>query len=152
MSHRDVEEPFGERGMDVDHVTVYRWVQTFTPKFIDAARASRHAWAFAGLSTRTYVEVAGRWKGVRETGSTELAATHPPSGRVRRSGDRAGYQAALRRGARRAGTRPDSTSQRTVSAMVCRNGRGSMPSSLRAAESSNRVSRRTIATPSRSAG
>ena len=43
LSYRDVEELLAERGIQVDHVTVYRWVQTFTPEFIDAARAARHS-------------------------------------------------------------------------------------------------------------
>ncbi len=43
LSYRDLEELLDERGIVVDHVTVYRWVQTFTPEFIDAARARRHA-------------------------------------------------------------------------------------------------------------
>ena len=43
LSYRDVEELLAERGIEVDHVTVYRWVQTFTPEFIDAARPARHA-------------------------------------------------------------------------------------------------------------
>ena len=30
LSYRDVEELLAERGVDVDHLTVYRWVQTFT--------------------------------------------------------------------------------------------------------------------------
>src|SRR5499427_192971 len=47
LSYRDVEELLAERGVEVDHVTVYRWVQTFTAEFIDAARA-----ATAGLSMR----------------------------------------------------------------------------------------------------
>jgi transposase-like protein len=34
LSYRDVEEPLAERGVTVDHVTVYRWVQRFTPEFI----------------------------------------------------------------------------------------------------------------------
>ncbi len=39
-----VEELLAERGVTVDHVTVYRWVvQTFTPEFVDAARASRYS-------------------------------------------------------------------------------------------------------------
>ena len=29
LSYRDVEELLAERGIDVDHVTVYRWVQRF---------------------------------------------------------------------------------------------------------------------------
>ena len=38
LSYRDVEELLAERGIEVDHVTVYRWVQRFTPLFADAAR------------------------------------------------------------------------------------------------------------------
>jgi hypothetical protein len=36
---RDVEELLAERGVTVDHVTVYRWVQRFTPEFIEAGCA-----------------------------------------------------------------------------------------------------------------
>jgi hypothetical protein len=35
---RDIEELLAERGVTVDHVTIYRWVQRFTPEFIEAAR------------------------------------------------------------------------------------------------------------------
>ncbi len=38
LSYRDVEELLAERGVTVDHVTVYRWVQRFTPEFVEAAR------------------------------------------------------------------------------------------------------------------
>jgi len=31
LSYRDLEELLLERGIEVDHVTVYRWVQRFTP-------------------------------------------------------------------------------------------------------------------------
>jgi transposase-like protein len=31
LSYRDVEELLAERGIEVDHVTIYRWVQRFTP-------------------------------------------------------------------------------------------------------------------------
>ncbi len=37
LSYRDVEELLAERGIEVDHVTIYRWVQHFTPLLIDAA-------------------------------------------------------------------------------------------------------------------
>jgi hypothetical protein len=36
LSYRDVEELLAERGVEVDQVTVYRWVQTFTTELIDA--------------------------------------------------------------------------------------------------------------------
>jgi transposase, IS6 family len=61
LSYRDVEELLAERGIDVDHVTVYRWVQTFTPEFIDAARPARHATGDRWFVDETYVKVAGRW-------------------------------------------------------------------------------------------
>jgi transposase-like protein len=43
LSYRDIEELLVERGVEVDHVTVYRWVQRFTPLLADAARFARHA-------------------------------------------------------------------------------------------------------------
>jgi transposase-like protein len=61
LSYRDVEELLSERGVFVDHVTVYRWVQTFTPEFIDAARPARHATGDRWFVDETYVKVAGRW-------------------------------------------------------------------------------------------
>ena len=38
LSYRDVEELLTERGVEVDHVTIYRWVLRFTPLLADAAR------------------------------------------------------------------------------------------------------------------
>ena len=61
LSYRDVEELLAERGVEVDHVSVYRWVQTFTPEFIDAARPSRHSVGDRWFVDETYVKVAGRW-------------------------------------------------------------------------------------------
>jgi transposase, IS6 family len=61
LSYRDVEELLAERGIEVDHVTVYRWVQTFTAEFIDAARACRHAVGDRWFVDETYVKIAGGW-------------------------------------------------------------------------------------------
>jgi transposase-like protein len=61
LSYRDVEELLPERGITVDHVTVYRWVQTFTSEFIDAARPARHSTGDRWFVDETYVKVAGRW-------------------------------------------------------------------------------------------
>ena len=43
LSYRDVEELLTGRGVEVDHVTVYRWVLRFTPLMADAARPCRHS-------------------------------------------------------------------------------------------------------------
>jgi transposase, IS6 family len=61
LSYRDVEELLAERGIDVDHVSIYRWVQTFTCEFIDAARPARHAPGDRWFVDQTYVKLAGRW-------------------------------------------------------------------------------------------
>jgi transposase, IS6 family len=61
LSYRDVEELLAERGIEVDHVTVYRWVQTFTAEFIDAARPARHATGDRWFVDETYVKIAGQW-------------------------------------------------------------------------------------------
>src|SRR3954453_23339296 len=62
LSYRDVEELLGERGIEVDHVTVFRWVQRFTPLLVDAARPCRHAVGDRWYVDETYVKVAGRWR------------------------------------------------------------------------------------------
>ncbi|MDQ6948325.1 MAG: IS6 family transposase, partial [Actinomycetota bacterium] len=38
LSYRDVEELLAERGVEVDHGSIYRWVLRFTPLLIDSAR------------------------------------------------------------------------------------------------------------------
>jgi len=55
LSYRDVEELLAERGVEVDHVTVYRWVQRFTPLLAEAARPCRHAVGDRWLVDETYV-------------------------------------------------------------------------------------------------
>jgi IS6 family transposase len=62
LSYRDVEELLAERGIDVDHVTIYRWVQRFTPQLIDAARPCRHAVGDRWFVDETYVKVGGVWR------------------------------------------------------------------------------------------
>jgi putative transposase len=37
LSFREIEEMMLARGITVSHVSVYRWVQRFTPLLIDAA-------------------------------------------------------------------------------------------------------------------
>ena len=36
------EELLAERGIEVDHTTLFRWVARFTPLFTEAARPLRH--------------------------------------------------------------------------------------------------------------
>ena len=62
LSYRDLEELLAERGVEVDHVTLYRWVQRFTPLLIDAARPCRHDVGDRWFVDETYVKVNGIWR------------------------------------------------------------------------------------------
>src|ERR1700704_1751566 len=62
LSYRDVEELLAERGIEVDHVTIVRWVQRFTPLLADATRPCRHAVGDRWFVDETYVKVAGKWR------------------------------------------------------------------------------------------
>lgn len=62
LSYRDVEELLDERGIEADHVTVYRWVQRFTPLLADAARFTRHAPGDRWYVDETYVKVNSVWR------------------------------------------------------------------------------------------
>jgi IS6 family transposase len=60
LSYRDLEELLTERGVEVDHVTVYRWVLRFTPLLAEAGRPCRRAVGDRRAVDETYVRVAGQ--------------------------------------------------------------------------------------------
>jgi len=62
LSYRDVAELLAERGIQVDHVTIYRWVRRFTPLLAEAARPCRHAVGDRWFVDETYLKVGGRWR------------------------------------------------------------------------------------------
>jgi len=57
-----VEELLVERGVEVNHVTVFRWVQRFTPLLVDAARFCRHAPGDRWFVDETYIKVNRVWR------------------------------------------------------------------------------------------
>ena len=61
LSYADVVEWFAERGLVVDHSTVYRWVQRFLPLFGNAARAHRRGVGTKWRVDETYVRLQGCW-------------------------------------------------------------------------------------------
>jgi transposase, IS6 family len=62
LSYRDIEELLAERGVEVDHVSVFRWVQRFTPLLANAARFARHSPGDRWYVDETYVKVNGAWR------------------------------------------------------------------------------------------
>ena len=61
FSYRDLVEMMAERGVDLAHTTIMRWIQRFVPEF--EKRWNRFAYK-AGRSWRvdqTYVKIKGRW-------------------------------------------------------------------------------------------
>ena len=61
LSYRDLEELLAERGVEVDHVTLYRWVQRFTPLLIEAARPTRHMARCRKFVDETHIKVNQIW-------------------------------------------------------------------------------------------
>ena len=62
LSYRDLEEIMRERGLTVDHTTIFRWVQTYSPQINKRIRPHLK---LAGASYRideTYVKVGNSWK------------------------------------------------------------------------------------------
>jgi IS6 family transposase len=57
LSYRDLEELLAERDFKADHVTLFRWVQRFTPEPIYAARTCRHHVADRWSRTSQLAEV-----------------------------------------------------------------------------------------------
>ena len=62
LSYRDVEELLAERGVQLDHVTISRWVMRCTPLLAEAARPCGHRTGNHWFVDETYVKVAGQWR------------------------------------------------------------------------------------------
>ena len=74
LSYRDLEEMMLERGLSVDHTTVWRWVQRYAPELNKRIRREVKSTNGSWRTDETYVRVAGRWtylyRAVDSTGST----------------------------------------------------------------------------------
>jgi transposase, IS6 family len=62
ISYRELEEMLTERGITVDHTTLYRWVQRYAPELEKRTAWYRNRLSFSGRVDETYVRVKGRWK------------------------------------------------------------------------------------------
>ena len=62
LSYRNLEEMMLERGLTVDHTTVYRWVQAYAPELDKRARAYLRPTSDSWRVDETYIKVKGEWK------------------------------------------------------------------------------------------
>jgi IS6 family transposase len=62
LSYRDVEELLSERGISVDHVTLWRWVQRYAPELEKRLRKRLKATSDSWRVDETYVRVKGPWR------------------------------------------------------------------------------------------
>jgi len=62
LSYRDVEEMMCERGLDVDHSTLLRWVQRYAPEINKRIRPHLKMSGTSYRIDETYVKVGREWK------------------------------------------------------------------------------------------
>ncbi|MFK8184564.1 MAG: IS6 family transposase [Phormidesmis sp.] len=62
LSYRDLEEMMLERGVKVDHTTIYRWVQAYSPELDKRCRPYLRPTNDSWRVDETYVKVRGKWK------------------------------------------------------------------------------------------
>jgi transposase, IS6 family len=74
LSYRDLEEMMNERGLSVDHTTIYRWVQAYAPELEKRIRPHLRLTNDSYRVDETYIKVKGAWKylyrAVDSTGQT----------------------------------------------------------------------------------
>ena len=61
LSYRDLEEMMGERGLAVDHVTIWRWVQRYAPILNQRLRRELRRPNRSWRVDEIYVKIAGQW-------------------------------------------------------------------------------------------
>ena len=61
LSYRDLKEMMAERGVAVDHVTIWRWVQHYAPLLNQRLRRELRRPNTSWRVDETYIKVAGSW-------------------------------------------------------------------------------------------
>lgn len=62
LSYRQLAEILLERGVEVDHTTLYRWVQKYSPEFEKKIKWYAKPLGFVWHVDETYIKVKGEWR------------------------------------------------------------------------------------------
>ena len=87
LSYRNLEEMMQERGMDVDHSTINRWVLKYAPELDKRIRSHLSPTNDSWRTDETYIQIKGEWKylyrAVNSAGNTRLLHALVRSGTAR---------------------------------------------------------------------
>src|SRR5438067_4971315 len=61
LSYRDLVQMMAERGVDVSHTTILRWVQRYVPEFEKRWNCNARPVGTSWRVGETYIKVRGRW-------------------------------------------------------------------------------------------
>lgn len=61
VSYRDLEEIMAERGVQVDHATLNRWVVKYSPMITARAQSKKRPTLSSWRMDETYIRVRGKW-------------------------------------------------------------------------------------------
>jgi putative transposase len=61
VSYRDLEDIMQERGVNVDHATLNRWVVKYSPVIVQLAKKKRKPTSSSWRMDETYIKAKGRW-------------------------------------------------------------------------------------------
>jgi putative transposase len=62
LSYRNIEEIMGERGFEIDHATLNRWVLHFAPPLEQQSRKFKRHVHRSWRMDETYIKIKGKWR------------------------------------------------------------------------------------------
>ena len=62
LSYRNLEEMMNDRGIKIDHTSIYRWVQEYSPKLVKNFNKRKRPVSKSWRMDETYIKVRGKWR------------------------------------------------------------------------------------------
>ena len=62
LSYRNLKEMMNDRGIEVDHTTINRWVQEYSPKLVSQFNKRKRPVCTSWRMDETYIKVGGKWR------------------------------------------------------------------------------------------